>query len=188
MPGARLPGSRSFDAASRHALHRANQIPRFLTKEACCLSFQCLHLPTTGYAMFINHMSFSVMSQRLLSQPQALLDILPHDLLVLIPLVPPHLRSIDIRRALVVRLGQHAHHADQDLLDALDRRPALGCLLVLHRVVAGRVQDRYTDFAVVVYCFSLASLLTLQTDWGGINVPLGCHTSVRNFIFGGARG
>jgi hypothetical protein len=61
-------------------------------------------------------------------------------------------------------------------------------LLVLHRVVAGRVQDRYTDFAVVVYCFSLASLLAFQTDWGGINVPLGCHTSVWNFIFGGARG
>jgi hypothetical protein len=144
--------------------------------------------PNTSHTMFINHVSFSVISQRLLSQPQALLNILPHDLLVLLPLVPPHLRSIDIRRALVVRLGQHAHHADQDLLHALDRRPALGRLLVLHRVVAGRVQDRYTDFAVVVYCFSLANLLTLQTDWEDINLPLGCHTSVRNFIFGGARG
>lgn len=118
--------------------------------------------------MFINHMSFSIMSQRLLSQPQALLDILPHDLLILLPLVPPHLRGIDIRRALIVRLSQHAHHADQNLLHALDRRPALGRLLVVHRVVAGRVQDRYADLTIVVYCFSLANLLTLHTGglWG----------------------
>ena len=127
-----------------------------------------LTLLDTGHAMFINHMSFLYISQRLRLQPQALLNILPHDLLVLLPLIPPHFCGIDVRRALVVRLSQHAHNADQDFLDALDRRPALRRLLVLHRVVAGWVQDRYADLTIVVYCSSLANLLTLCTGVVGV--------------------
>lgn len=83
-------------------------------------------------------------------QPQALPNIRLDPTLKLGPPFPPHPRSIDIRRALVVRLGDHAHDADENLLHALDRAPALRGLLVVVRVVAGRVQDRDADDAVGV--------------------------------------
>jgi hypothetical protein len=73
------------------------------------------------------------------SQSQALPDIRLDPALKLRPPLPPHPSSIHIRRTLVVRLGDHAHHTDQDFLHALDWAPALRGLLVVVRVVAGRV-------------------------------------------------
>ena len=81
------------------------------------------------------------------SQPQPSPHARPDHLLILAPPLPPHARRIHIRRALVVGLRQHAHHADEDLLHALDRAPPLRRLLVVVRVVAGRVQDRDADEA-----------------------------------------
>lgn len=75
------------------------------------------------------------------SQSQALPDIRLDPALKLRPPLPPHPRGIHISRALVVRLGDHAHDTNQDLLHTLDRTPALGSLLVVVGVVAGRVQD-----------------------------------------------
>jgi hypothetical protein len=75
------------------------------------------------------------------SQSQTRLNIVPDYLLIILPPLPPHLRRLHIRRALIIRLSEHAHHADQYLLHALYRRPALGGLLVVVWVVAGRVQD-----------------------------------------------
>jgi hypothetical protein len=65
------------------------------------------------------------------SQTQTLPNIPSNDLLILLPLLPPHARRIHIRRTLVIRLRQHAHDAYEDLLYALYGRPALGGLLVL---------------------------------------------------------
>ena len=73
--------------------------------------------------------------------PHPLLDAI----LVLAPPLAPHLSGLDVGGALVVGLGQHAHDRDEDLLDRLDGRPPLGRVLVVVRVVAGRVQDRDAD-------------------------------------------
>ena len=73
------------------------------------------------------------------SQPQTPPHIPPHPLLILAPLLPPHLRGLHVGRAFVVRLRQHGHDADEDLLDGLDGRPPLRSVLVVVRVVARSV-------------------------------------------------
>jgi hypothetical protein len=45
-------------------------------------------------------------------QSQTLPNILPHNLLIIRPLLPPHARRIHVRRALIIRLSQHTHHAN----------------------------------------------------------------------------
>lgn len=80
-------------------------------------------------------------------QPQPPPHARPDDPFILASPLPPHARRIHIRRALIIRLRQHAHHADEDLLHALDRAPPLRRLLVVVRVVARRVQDRDADEA-----------------------------------------
>lgn len=118
----------------------------------------------------------------ILLQAQTLLHVLSHDLLIFLPLVPPHLCRIDVRWAFVIWLSQHAHHADKDLLNTLDRRPALGRLLVLMRVVAGRVQDRNAYFAVVVHYdsqllpFTLGQPLVPRPRFLGLGRSLARHT------------
>eukprot|EP00011_Vannellida_sp_DIVA3-517-6-12_P005492 CAMPEP_0114621128 /NCGR_PEP_ID=MMETSP0168-20121206/9074_1 /TAXON_ID=95228 ORGANISM="Vannella sp., Strain DIVA3 517/6/12" /NCGR_SAMPLE_ID=MMETSP0168 /ASSEMBLY_ACC=CAM_ASM_000044 /LENGTH=451 /DNA_ID=CAMNT_0001832327 /DNA_START=9 /DNA_END=1362 /DNA_ORIENTATION=+ len=56
-------------------------------------------------------------------------------------------RGVDVGAALVVGLGQHGHHRDQDLLHRLHRRPPLCAALVLRRILARRMQDRNAHFA-----------------------------------------
>lgn len=85
-----------------------------------------------------------------LSQPQRLPHIIPHNALILLAVLSPHLRRLNIRRTLVIGLRKHAHNADENLLYALDRGPPLRCRFVLVRVVAGGMQDRYADAAVLV--------------------------------------
>jgi hypothetical protein len=82
------------------------------------------------------------------SQSQTLPNIPPHDLLILGPPLPPHARRIHIRWTLIIRLRKHTHHTNQNLLHALDRGPALARLFVLVRIIAGRMEDGYADFAV----------------------------------------
>lgn len=84
-------------------------------------------------------------------QAQHTLDICSHHVFVFLPSFTPHFRSLHVGRALVIRLGKHAHHRDEDLLDRLDRRPSLRRLLVVVRVVARRVEDRDTDKAARIY-------------------------------------
>jgi hypothetical protein len=124
-------------------------------------------------------------------QPQALLNIPPHDFLIFIPPLSPHPCGVHVRWTLIVRLRQHAHHAYQNLLDTLYGRPTLRGLFVVHGVVAGRVEDGDAYFAIRIHCMILVSatirhllcLMTLVATDKGIkgvrpNVPLGCHTSV----------
>lgn len=85
------------------------------------------------------------------SQTQALPHIRLDNALILLPLLPPHTRRIHIRRALIIRLRQHTHHTNEDLLDALDRAPPLARLLILQRILAWRMQYRDADLAVGVY-------------------------------------
>ena len=59
--------------------------------------------------------------------------------LVLGAALAPHLGGLDVGGTLVVGLGEHAHDGDEDLLDGLDGAPALRGVLVVVRVVAGRV-------------------------------------------------
>ena len=59
--------------------------------------------------------------------------------LVLGTALAPHLGGLDVGGTLVVGLGEHAHDGDEDLLDGLDGAPALRGVLVVVRVVAGRV-------------------------------------------------
>jgi len=114
-------------------------------------------IPNARYACNNNsyvfqHSLICVVSLYVPSQPQALPNIPPNNLLILCPPFPPHPRRIHIRRTLIIRLRQHAHHAYEYLLDALDRGPAFGRLFVLQGIFAGRVQDRDADFAVGVDC------------------------------------
>ena len=85
-----------------------------------------------------------------LLQAQHLPDIIPHLLLVVLPPLPPHLSGFDVGGTLVVGLGEHAHDADEDLLDGLDGGPALGGVLVVVWVVAGGVEDGNADEAARV--------------------------------------
>ncbi len=64
----------------------------------------------------------------------------------------PHLCSIDICRRLIVGLGQHGHHADEYLFNALHGGPALTRTLVLHRIFSGGVQYADAHLAIRVYC------------------------------------
>ena len=137
------------------------------------------------------------------SQPQALPNIRLDPTLKLRPPLPPHPSRIHIRRALIVRLGDHAHHADENLLDALDRAPALRGLLVVVRVVAGRVQDgdandavgvdykestkKHNVSATVSHYLSL-SLSQVPSINQGDPLPFGCQMSHWNFMVGGMRG
>lgn len=91
-----------------------------------------------------------------LSHPQTPPHPLPDRPLKLPPPLPPHLRRLDIRRTLIIRLRQHAHHADQYLLHTLYRTPSLRGLFVVVRIIAGRVQDGDADEAGGVNCLSIA--------------------------------
>jgi hypothetical protein len=75
------------------------------------------------------------------SQSQALPNISLDPFLKVRSSFSPHPSSVDIRRTLIVRLGDHAHDTDQDLLNALNRAPALGSLFVVVRIIARRVED-----------------------------------------------
>src|ERR1700694_2932906 len=83
----------------------------------------CTHTPSPAHPSPATH--------SLTSQAQHPNDILPDTPLILRPALAPHLGRLDIRGALIIRLGQHAHDAEQDLLDALDGAPALRRVLVV---------------------------------------------------------
>lgn len=91
-------------------------------------------------------------------QPQDLAHAVADLVLVLGASLAPHLCGFHVCGALVVGLGQHAHDGDEDLLDRLDGRPALGCVLVVVRVVAGGVEDGDADEAAGVDWGVLAML------------------------------
>lgn len=80
--------------------------------------------------------------------PNAILDFL----VIVSPPIAPLLGSVHIRRALVIGLSQQIHDRQQDLLDGLDGRPSLGCMLVVIGVVTGRMEDRDADKAAGVDC------------------------------------
>jgi len=79
------------------------------------------------------------------SQPKHSSTPLPNPLFIFWSLLPPHLRSLHIRRTLIIRLGQHTHHAYQNLLHALYRRPSLRRMFVMIWVVSRRMKNRDTD-------------------------------------------
>lgn len=81
-------------------------------------------------------------------KPQALSHLIPDLLLVFGSSLTPHLGRLDIGGALIIGLSKHAHDGDENLLDTLDRRPALRGVFVVVRVVAGWVQDGDADCAV----------------------------------------
>jgi len=131
------------------------------------------------------------------SQSQALPNIRLDPALKLRPPLPPHPRGIHIRRALIVRLRDHAHDTDQNLLHTLNRTPALGSLLVVVRVVTGRVQNRYTNNTIGVDYSQPATLAQLILFFATIPpihhsclefLPFGCQMSHWNFMVGGIRG
>ena len=98
------------------------------------------------------------------SQSQPLLHLVSNLSLILGPALAPHLSSLDISRALVIRLGKHAHDRDEDLLYALDRRPALRSMLVMVRVIAGRMEDRNADSPVGIDYDRLAEIRHLSVS------------------------
>ena len=79
---------------------------------------------------------------------------LPHLPLKLPSPLPPHLRRLNIRRTLIIRLCQHTHHRNQYLLHALYRTPSFARFFVVVRIVAGSVEDGDADEAVGVDCVS----------------------------------
>lgn len=84
------------------------------------------------------------------SKPQSLPHLISNLLLVLRSPLAPHLRGLDIRRTLIVRLGEHTHHGDEDLLHALDRRPAFRCVFIVVGIIAWWVENRDTNGAIRV--------------------------------------
>lgn len=62
-----------------------------------------------------------------------------NNILILLPLIAPHLGRLHVGGTLVVGLGKHAHDGDEDLFDGLDGGPALGGVFVVVWVVAGGV-------------------------------------------------
>ena len=56
--------------------------------------------------------------------------------LELLPVVPPLLGRVDVRRALVVGVGEHRDDRDEDRLDGVNGQPALAGLLVAPSVIA----------------------------------------------------
>jgi hypothetical protein len=80
---------------------------------------------------------------------------IPHSPLIFWPPLSPHLGCLYVGRALVIGLGKHAHDGYQNLLDRLDGRPSLRCVLVVVRVVAGGVEDGDADESAWVDCRAL---------------------------------
>lgn len=122
---------------------------------------------------------------------------LPNNLLKLLPPIPPHLRRLNIRRALIIRFRQHTHHTNQNLLHTLYRRPPLAGFFIVVRIIAWCVEDGDADDTCWVDCdcpsahnssttpsHQNADLLVPQ----GPNIPFGCHTSLVNRILGGLSG
>lgn len=75
------------------------------------------------------------------SQPQSLPNLIPHLPLILPPPLSPHLRGLNIRRRFIIRLRQHTHNRDENLLHALNRRPPLRSVFVMVGVVTGGMED-----------------------------------------------
>lgn len=96
------------------------------------------------------HHSTQIKEERV-SQPQSLPNLIPHLPLILPPPLPPHLRSLHVRRRLIIRLRQHTHNGDENLLHALDRRPPLRSMFVMVGVVTGGVEDGNAHGSVGVY-------------------------------------
>lgn len=84
------------------------------------------------------------------SQSQSLAHLVPYFLLVLGSTLPPHLGRLDIGGTLVVWLGEHTHNRDENLLHALNGRPALRGMFVVVWVIAGGMEDRDADGAIGV--------------------------------------
>jgi len=134
-------------------------------------------------------MSFRYYLPRQVLQTQTSSHISPDPLLEILPPLPPHPRRIHIRRALIIRFRNHAHHTDQDFFDTLYRTPPLRSLLVVVRIIARRVQDRDTDDTVGVdYTTPATSVMVHRAHINQGEVPFGCQTSHRNFIEGGISG
>ena len=84
-------------------------------------------------------------------QAQSSSNPLPHHLLKVIPPLPPHLGSLNIGRTLVIRLRQHTHNADQNLLRTLNGTPPLAGGLVMIRIVSRRMQNGDAHFPVWIH-------------------------------------
>jgi hypothetical protein len=115
-----------------------------------------------AYAQSSSHSSFIPCRSNASSsslQPQTLPNSPPVNLLILLPILPPHPCRIHIRRTLIIRVRKHAQHTNENLLYVEYRRPALRRVFVLHGVVAGRVENRDAHFAAWVdYTNGLAYL------------------------------
>lgn len=92
------------------------------------------------------------------SQTQTLLHLIPNLLLVLGSPLAPHLSSLNIGRALVIWLSKHTHNRDEDLLHALNGRPAFRGVFVVVWVVAGGMKDGDAYGSIGVDCNSNSSI------------------------------
>lgn len=83
-----------------------------------------------------------------ISEPKTPADLLTNPILIIGSPLSPHLRSFNIRGAFIVWLRKHAHDANKNLLNALNRAPSFRRVLVVVWIVARRMEDRYTNVAV----------------------------------------
>lgn len=139
FPSNKRANRAAYVAGSCYAASQMHDIPNLGLVSADLYLMRCRLLS----ALLINcslckvHISSPLYEQLL--QPQTPSCIRPNPRLKLLLPISPHLRRLDIGRTLVVRLRDHAHHTNQDLLHALDRTPPLGCTFIVIRVVAGRM-------------------------------------------------
>lgn len=85
-------------------------------------------------------------------QTQALPDLITNLPLILASAFSPHFCRFDISRTFVIGFCQHAHDGDQDFLHTLNGRPPLGGMLVMVRIITGRMKNGYADSSVGIDC------------------------------------
>lgn len=80
-------------------------------------------------------------------------------------------RRVHIGRWLVVGVGQHRDHWDQDGLDRMHWKPTFGGFLVAVLVVTRLVKNRYTDVTILVDCGTKSENSVLAVTGHTVRVP-----------------
>lgn len=99
------------------------------------------------------------------SEPQRSTHMASDLLIILLSMVSPQLARIDVGAALRVWFRQHRHHTQQDLLDALHRRPPFLGPFVLIGVFAWRMENRDTHRPIGVDVWMQQRRLELERRW-----------------------
>lgn len=74
----------------------------------------------------------------------------PNPPLKLLPILPPQLPRLNIRRRLIIRTPQHTNDTQQNTLGSLNRTPPFRRTLIPKLILSSGVQNRNTHDAILV--------------------------------------